>query len=237
VTKLDLPPRDRSESVVDFVIAKICDGIRSGRYAAGQRLPQAELVRELRISRPALREALHRLAAEGVIALEQNHGASIRRLRREDIDEIYEMREVLEGLAARRAALRIGHDENSARLRELARRMERAAVSADPEDYIGANADFHQAILEISGHSRVRTMVPKLSLPIMRLLYIRLVGPGERERSHAEHKVVLDAILAGDADWAEMAMRRHIRRSRDALLRAQINFELGLPSPTFNEGQ
>jgi DNA-binding GntR family transcriptional regulator len=229
-SSLDLRPRDRSESVVDFVIAKICEGLRSGRYTAGQRLPQAELVTQLGISRPVLREALNRLAADGVVALEQNHGASIRRLRREDVHEIYEMREVLEGLAARRCAQKIDAGDNAQKLRVLASDMERAVASSDPEDYIESNAEFHNAILELSGHGRAQALVPKLLLPLVRLVFTRLAGPEERMRSYAEHRVVLDGILAGEADWAEAAMRRHIRRSCDALLRAHITFELGLNS-------
>jgi DNA-binding GntR family transcriptional regulator len=225
----ELKPRDRSASVVDFAIAKICDGIRSGRFGAGQRLPQADLVRQLGISRPALREALSRLAADAIIALEQNHGASVRRLDSEDIHEIYEMREVLEGLAARRCAQRIGDGDNARKLREFASDMQRAAAS--PDAYVDSNARFHRLVLEMSGHRRAQVLVPKLSLPVIRLIFTRLMGPKDRAHSLAEHNVVVEGILAGEPDWAEAAMRRHIRRSRDALLRAQRALEAGAGRP------
>jgi DNA-binding GntR family transcriptional regulator len=205
MNNLDTPPRDRSESVVDFVITKICECIRAGHFTAGQRLPQAELVSQLGISRPALREALNRLAADGVVLLEQNHGASIRRLRREDILEIYEMREVMEGLAARRCAYRIREGDNAQRLHALDLAMINASVSSNPEDYIESNEQFHSTILQLSGHGRVQAMVPKLLLPLVRLVFTRLAGPEERARSYAEHRVVLDGIFAGEADWAEAA--------------------------------
>ena len=86
------------------MIEAITDGVKDGRYAPGQRLVEADLTAELGVSRGPLREALGRLAAEGVLELEPYRGAVVRRLTREDVEDLFSVREVLEGEAARLAA-------------------------------------------------------------------------------------------------------------------------------------
>src|SRR5260370_21163593 len=98
-----LPARQES-SVVERVIVYIRTGIRDGRLALGQRLIESELQAALHVSRGPIREAVRRLAAENVLRIELHKGARVRRLTATEIKSIYEVREVLEGLACRLAA-------------------------------------------------------------------------------------------------------------------------------------
>ncbi len=91
--------------VVNFVIQHLRDGIFLGRFAPGQRLITSELMTDIGVSRGSLREAFSRLAADGIVDLVPNRGAVVRRLSRVELINLFRIREVLEGLAARQAAM------------------------------------------------------------------------------------------------------------------------------------
>jgi DNA-binding GntR family transcriptional regulator len=211
----DLPSVEPSNSAVDQVIDSIKAGIRQGRYVPGQRLAEPDMVRDLRVSRGSVREALRRLEAEGLVQIELYRGASIRKMSRNDFLAFNEIREVLEGLAAALAAERID-EAGRAALIELEQNWERGSRGWTYPEY---NERFHTLILEASGNSELPVYIEQAKLLFFRLQFHRIARtPAQEKRSQREHDRIVKAILKGDAKGAERAMRDHVHKSVQAIL-------------------
>jgi DNA-binding GntR family transcriptional regulator len=210
------PPQvdaDTSGSTVDRVVAAVRARVASGEYAPGHHLVEAELTQEFGVSRGPVREAFRRLAAEGLLTQEHNRGTRVRRFGPDDIRSLYELREMLEGLAARLAATRVRQADYRSRLRAIAEDMRTAFRALDVDGYYVLNERLHELLVEMSANSYLQGMVEQLRLPAMRVLF-RKTDPVERtRRSHPDHERLLRAVLRGDAEGAELAMRQHIRNS------------------------
>ena len=201
------------QGVVDF----LADAIRSGRFAPGQRLVEADLTRELGVSRGPVREAFRRLAAEGLIEIVPNRGALVRRLSATEAHELFEIRTELEALAARRAAtnmaiqgVRERFEAEIAPIWDTAPRLSSAA-------YIAENQRFHMAIVTASGSSQLVELIWRLQLTLI----LAQIGPAMSSEMIAsslrEHRLIAGAIRARDPAAAEQAMREHLGRAMASL--------------------
>jgi DNA-binding GntR family transcriptional regulator len=208
------------QTAVEAAIEAITEGVKEGRYAPGQRLVEADLTAELGISRGPLREALGRLAAEGVLELEPYRGAIVRRLSADDVRDLFNVREVLEGEAARLAALHIDEGDNRVRLERAIAVVDEYQGRGDTFAYMDENERFHELVVELSGSQLLARLIPQLQVHAFRLLFRRMiVEESAVPNSIIEHDEVAAAILAGDARAAERAMRRHVRRSSELSVR------------------
>jgi DNA-binding GntR family transcriptional regulator len=205
-------------STVEFVMSHIREGVRSGRFAAGSRIVEAELRRSLGVSRGSIREAVSRLAAEGLLEVNLHRGASVRALSPEEIRDLLEIREVVEGLAARKAASRIGMADYTERLRLVQKRLNAAEENTeDPDAYFRANADYHSLLLEIGGNVRLPAVLDHLYITFFRAQAGGLMSHASMRRSNDDHRRITDAILRGDTGLAEMLMRSHTQRTAYSL--------------------
>lgn len=193
----------------------IRDSVTSGELVPGQRLVEPDLAARIGVSRASLREAYRALEAEGLVRIERYKGASVRRLDRDELIESFEIRELLEGLAARRAAARLSRPPMRAKLIALMDAMEKAASArGGSQAYSQLNRQFHELVLQAAGSQQLQSLDRHIRPPaIVRLLHQRLVAAEAVERSMAEHRVIAQALLDGDGDKAEAAMRRHVRSS------------------------
>ena len=200
-------------------------GILDGRYVPGARLGEIEVAAELGLSRTPVREALRRLGSEGLVDHLPNRGARVRTWSADDLDEAYELRALLEGLGARRAASRVTVDQVE-RLAALADEM----VTVDPSlghrppgdfaDLARLNAEFHALIVTASGSGRLgETLATVVQMPLVLRTYQRYT-PEALARSHAHHHEIVDALRARDGTWAESVMRSHVLAARTVLLRS-----------------
>ena len=208
-------------TAVERVVAAIRDGVRDGRFVPGQRLVEADLIRDLGVGRNSLREALSRLSSDGLIVVEPHRGASIRRLGRRDVAEFYELREVLEGLGARLAAENIDLPGNRERFIGALEAVRRAADAVQMADYIDENTRFHRAVVELAGRARLLELVDQLQIQTFRVQFRNALArdrTGMREYSSAEHEELAEAILAGDAERAERTMREHLRHTGSGVM-------------------
>jgi DNA-binding GntR family transcriptional regulator len=202
-------------------VAALREGIRTGRYVPGQRLVEADLTRDLGVGRNSLREAFSRLSSEGLILMEPHRGASIRRRTREEIAQLYDLSEVLEGLAAREAATHIAMSGNAELLSSATDRL-RTARQGSTNQQIEEAARFHQSILRIAGSPRLTELVDDLHIQTFsfQLRHAHRAGLDSSfsDRSLAEHLAVADAIAQGDPVTAENVMREHLRSGKQRLL-------------------
>lgn len=204
-----------TEGAVERAARFIRHTITAGEFVPGQRLVEPELAARIGVSRASLREAFRALEAEGLVRTERYKGVSVRRLDAEELRQSFEIRELLEGLAARRAAASLMHEPGRSELAALMQKMEKAASARDGSAaYTRLNREFHALILDAAGSEQLRALGSHLRPPaIARVLHQRFLAQETVERSLAEHRVIFDALLQGDGARAEVAMRRHIRSS------------------------
>jgi DNA-binding GntR family transcriptional regulator len=209
----EAPTRQASRTVVEYTIGSIRHGILEGHYAPGQRLIEGELTESLGVSRGPLREALRRLAADGLVEIEPFRGAAVSRLTRAELADTLAVREALEGLAARLAAERIEKAGNRAQANAALNMLKRAAGASDATSYLEENDQFHQLIIDLSGNDVLGRQIAQLQLPTLRSAFFRLFDSALQSASLAQHREILEAIMGGDPARAERAMRSHVRRT------------------------
>jgi len=213
----------------DQVVAAIKRGIRLGRYVAGQRLVEADLTHDYEVSRGPVREALKRLAAEGVVVLSPHRGAFIRLLSRSEASELLQVVEVLIILATRLAANRIHERANRARFERSYKRLGAQRADAEAVFLAVERTQFYETIVHIAGNVQLQRINPSEQTQLLRLQVQPFLPSRERSRQFADYALLASAVLAGDAERAERIIRGHTRRAR-----AHIDL---LPDAAFGEGR
>jgi DNA-binding GntR family transcriptional regulator len=194
--------------------------ILSGDLQPGARLGEVELAEQLGVSRTPVREALRRLVAEGLVEVLPHRGARVCEWSTADLDEIYDLRSLLESHGAARAASRIAACELPV-LDKLCRDMESCATPGRERDLdrlASLNAEFHIRILDASGSARLATLVGAVvQVPlVLRTFYNYSTEALERSLGH--HREIVAALRAGDPQWAGSVMRSHVLAARDVLV-------------------
>ncbi len=196
--------------------------ILSGEFAPGRRLKEEELTTLCEVSRTPVREALRRLALEGLVVVTPNAGAQVSAASPGELEEIYALRAMIEGHAAERAATRMAPGE-VVRLRELAVEMQDTLDLGDGgygRDFAAVNAQFHRIILDAAMSPRLSAMAALVvELPLTRRT-LALYTPEDLARSMGHHWELVGALEARDAAWASSVMKSHIHAAHQALVRA-----------------
>jgi DNA-binding GntR family transcriptional regulator len=203
--------------------ARVTEGLRaritSGSIESGAALSEAVLAEEFGVSRTPVREAIKQLQTEGLLVIRPRVGTFVATPTRLEINELYEMKEILEGAAARLFALR-GEVPELAELRENVRLSADAVAAQDAAAYALLVEQFHAIVVRGAANTKLtqhyRTMMNQLAYP--RMVQTTLAQPGRLVESESEHDRVLDVIAAKDGTTAERIMREHVRHSREALL-------------------
>ncbi len=195
----------------------IREAILDGRLQPGQRLKEEDLARQLGISRTPVREALLMLQVEGLIVATPNRGATVRVHTPDDLDDLYGLRALLEGHAARRAGVRI-NEAQVAELRESCDRFDALEPEDQLRELVRENMFFHNTILEVAGSARLGSMVRRvIELPLVYKSYI-WYSPDQKRISSHYHRQIVNALASGDAERAELIMKEHVFEARDLLV-------------------
>lgn len=193
---------------------RLLEEIRSGALAPGARLRETELADRLGISRTPVREAIRQLEADGLVVHLPRQGATIRTLDHAEMVELYEMRAVLEGTAARLAA-RAASDIELAELSALNADLALAAAGPQAREL---NRQFHRMLIEAARNRFLLKSMNALQKTLLILGPTTLADPSRATAAVAEHAAVLAALQSRDGAAAEAAMRQHV----DAALSARI---------------
>jgi len=185
------------------------DAILHGEYLPGERLVEAQLCERLGASRFNVRAALQDLAADGLVKVERNKGAHVRKVPLAEAVEITEVRMVLEGLVAARAAARVT-EEQASELDEIGLLMRRAVGAGEFRRYSDLNARLHGLIREIAGHRTAEGIIETLRGQLVRHQFMLSMHPGRPAVSLPQHERIIAALRAHDPAGAEAAMRDHI---------------------------
>lgn len=202
-------PSRRDSKSAQAVADWLREGIRRSRFVPGQRLVEADITQATGASRSKVREALQRLESEGLVLIEEFKGASVRRVTLEEVRQIYRARIALEGISARDFAERAS-PELRAQLAVILAELDLAVAAAAPDRFNRLNAEWHQLIVAGAGNELVAGMLGRLNIPIQRMLFESLYSHERLKAANAGHHEVTAAILAGDGEVAEAALRRHI---------------------------
>jgi DNA-binding GntR family transcriptional regulator len=205
------------QSVADQVYAVLRERIAAGQIAGGDRLHQEDLAAELGVSRTPVREALRRLAAEGLVDLRTNRGARVSSSDPDDVRLSYETRLVVEPGAARLAATRRIAEPMNAMRKAIAREI---SAGRSATKLFRANRDFHLALVAGAGNQWLTQFMEQIWIGrIGAQLYVDRPDSHILQNDHRAHTSIADAIEAGNANLAEELTRGHIERSLDLLAR------------------
>jgi DNA-binding GntR family transcriptional regulator len=193
------------EEIADWVRQQI----RASRLVPGQRLVEVDIIRKTGGSRFKVREAFQRLAAEGLVQIEEFRGASVRGASMDEVRQLYRARAALEGLCAGDFVRKATAGERQ-QLADLARRMDDCVEDGSPELFGRLNSEWHSLIMRVSGNSVLEDLVKRLNTPVHHLLFETFYRGNRLREAVEDHRRIVDAVLAEDAEGAELAMRQHI---------------------------
>jgi DNA-binding GntR family transcriptional regulator len=188
---------------------RLREDILAGRLEPGTELSEVALAKDFGTSRGPLREALGRLASEGLVTITPRRGAVVAQLSREEFIDAYQVREALETLAVR-LAVPLMSDAEIAHLRELCELMDRAARANEVQVFFETNNSFHEALVRASRNRKLhdvhRILVGQMVPYLPRSLELR----GNLQQSVAEHQAILAAIEERDSERAARLLAEHI---------------------------
>ncbi len=207
---------ERPKRLVDVVHGEIEAAIMGGRLAAGEQLSVPELSRQLDVSRGSVREAVLQLVADGLAEERPRRGVVVVTIGWDEIRQIHEIREVLEGQAARLCA-GLRSAQLGDQLDDALGRQRNAIDSADAAGYADTDSRFHALLAGACGNPMLGSMIERLHTQMQIALDRVAEAADHRCLGHAELRAVADAVRIGDGDAAEKAMRAHIGRTRHEL--------------------
>jgi DNA-binding GntR family transcriptional regulator len=211
-----LQPIRRPLPLRERIHDRLRNAILNGDLAAGTPVIEADIAARLGASRTPVREALRRLEAEGLLEPRGLRGTVVRELREDEVECVFEIREALESLAARRAArtIREGHlDRLDGYLDEM-----RDAID-DPSEMERQDTAFHDLILAVASGERLKRMLTDLREELITYRFFSLSDRERRHESIDEHQAILDALRAHDEVAAGERTAQHIANARAAVLR------------------
>lgn len=212
------PERNR---IGDWAYERIRDAILDGDIAAGTRLSVPDLARRLDISRSPARESILRLLSEGLAAEIPHKGAFVSDITVDDLFDIYAVRSVLEGLAARLAAENVTPDDEQALTSALDEHRE-ALAGGDRDEITEADMAFHGHLYRMSANPWLADSLTRLQSLVRLGMRTTLLVPGSPAHALNEHEEVRNAVVSGDPDAAEAKIRAHVDRLRSTMRTHQV---------------
>lgn len=211
--------RHDRRKVTDWVYEELKSAIVDLRLAPGEPLREATLADRLGVSKTPIREALTRLEQEGLVETTSFKGAAVTRYSRQDLVEIYELRELLENAAVRAAAQSMTEPDLS-RLERIAAESRRLLSGQDRGELAALITEFDVVLFDQVRNHRIQALIENVRAHLTRIGQLTAGIPGRIDASVDEHEKIVDAIAARDPVLAEQCMRDHIRSVRDDQLRA-----------------
>ncbi|MDR7419888.1 MAG: GntR family transcriptional regulator [Armatimonadota bacterium] len=205
----------------DRVYQHLIEAIATNRLPQGAKIQEDVLAEQMGVSKTPVREALRRLEAEGFISVDPHRTPEVRRLEPRDIEELYGVREFLERLAVRtitevRPAGILAEMET---VQAAAEARLASGETTDVAESVSYNRRFHGLIFHGAGNRRLLRLYELIDVDVRRLSFQSIRVSGRRRDAVIQHRAILEAIKAGDADRAEALMIQHVQQARSDLLR------------------
>lgn len=200
------------------VFTQLQNDILNGKYQPGDSLIETRLSEELGVSRTPIREAIRQLELEGLVQSIPNKGAIVKGISAQDIEDIYTIRMMIEGLAARWATEKITQ-EGLLELEEALDMEEFYTMKNDTEHLLKFDSKFHDIIFRASKSKPLMHTLSTFHHYVQRARNASLSSPGRAKEVLIEHRAILQAIIEGDADKAERLTTQHVRNASENLIR------------------
>lgn len=201
----------------EAVLQRIEKMVLTGAIGAGERINELQLAAKLKVSRGPLREALGRLEASGLLVSIPNRGMFVRKVELADALHLYDVRAGLARTTGRLVAQRTSPPQVE-RLRAAFGEMAAAVKADDVGAFYAGNLDFHSLLIEYAGNPRLAAINEAVRNELQLYLRDAVVGPARLAKSQAEHRAILEAIAAGDAERAGAAFEAHILAGKQRML-------------------
>ncbi|WP_328720014.1 GntR family transcriptional regulator [Streptomyces sp. NBC_00247] len=204
------------EQAKQLALSRLRQAILRGEMAPAQRLVENELAERFGVTRASIRAALIDLAAEGLVERIRNRGSRVRVVSVDEAVAITECRMALEGLCAAKAAV-LATAAQREELTGLGEAMARAVAGGDPLAYSELNHQLHTRVREVSGQRTAMELLERLNGQLVRHQFQLALKPGRPQQSLSEHLAMIEAIVAGEPQAAERAVRAHLGSVIDVL--------------------
>jgi DNA-binding GntR family transcriptional regulator len=201
---------------IDRVAQEILSALERRRLVPGQRLIETEIALSLGVGRNAVREAIQRLAAKGIIDLSRNRSPSIRQLDLDETMEVLEVADEMFGLAARVAARGFVTRLHGTRLRDISARLEECKRGTDRASFSALRRDFYRALLEVGRNRELRRHFATIQ---MQIIYAQFESSELLDTRIADYQAICDAVRTGDMRGAEAVARAHVKHVRRIIQR------------------
>jgi DNA-binding GntR family transcriptional regulator len=203
---LDRIPRTHKQSSHELVAAVLREAITTGMLRANQPLPQDEIAAQLRVSHIPVREALRQLQSEGLVSYQANRGATVTALSTDEIEEIYEIRAILECAAIRRAAPRLSAET----LEEASRTLDAAERATESSVWGTLDVDFHRLVYALDDRPRMDELITGLLRRVDRYWTLHGLMLKHRDAFDREHRAMLAALLHRNGEVAAHILEQHL---------------------------
>lgn len=190
------------------------NAIRTGEIQPGQTLTERGLAEKIGVSRTPVREAIRKLEEQGIVTHEPHKGVKVITLSVDKVAQLYDVRELLEGLAARKLAER-QTPEGIGELTALIDKAQQEAVANHVHELARINSEFHLALARLSGNVYLEAIMNMLQTQIGLMMSASLSTSGRPLQNISEHKMLIDAIRSGDGEFAESIAKHHVRNARE----------------------
>jgi len=207
-------------SLTDQAYEIIKGAIVSLKLKPGERLKESMLAEELGISTTPIKGALAQLKQEGFVENTRFRGASVAEINDRDVEEIFELRELLEGAAVKRAAI-IFSSEDLQKGEALLEKMREAYKAGDTESYAAPSRDFHYLFTRAFGNQRMINTLKTFSDQLERIRRTIIVAPGNIPLFIKDYEKILEALKKREPEEAERALLAHIRRAKEIFLKSK----------------
>ncbi len=213
------------KSLRQQIYEKIRDDITFGRHMSGERLTEKKLSDLYGVSRSPIREALRQLESEGLISFERNKGIEVTKLSVKQLEEIYDVRELLESYAVRIAVPRITKKEITY-LESLHKKMMKATQKHDKQAWLHCNSLFHGIFRDKADSDCLSQLITMLKRRILKYQYTPLSYPHVIETYARHHATLIECCKKKDPITAEKTMKMHVRKVKEVVMQEAIESSL-----------
>ncbi len=210
----------QSSSLTSVVQQELERRIVQGELAPGDKLNEAALAQSLGVSRGPVREAFRGLEEAGLVRQEKNRGVFVRHIALDEALEIFDLRAMMDEAVGRQLASHIT-PEQLRQVRARVETMERAVKAGDADHYHLLNLEFHDTLVAFAGNRKLTALYRRVINELSLFRRINLADSKQLPQSASEHRAIVKAIAAGDAQAAGQAMRQHVLDSKQRTLRHQ----------------
>lgn len=208
------PPGEHKMSASDKVFWGIVRGLETQQFVPGQRLVEADLAARFQVGRNVIREAVQRLAAEGLVDLSRHRSVSVRVLSRREAFDLLDIVERIFGLLTRTAVRSYEVPIYREELNQVMRTLQQANDQHDPKAFAAARRNFYHTLLNMGGNRDLNRLFTTIHIPI---LYAQQQIPTLQQIRLTDYRKIIEAVLSGDVEAADQAGSLHVQNVRNAL--------------------